>query len=62
MNRVALVSTRAPKCLEPPVLVPVENLLRLARQGAPLRYYRHPFLHAGPTLELKQGLQANRVA
>ena len=30
----------------------------LAARGKTLRYFRHPFLHAGPTSEIKQGLQA----
>jgi peptidoglycan-N-acetylglucosamine deacetylase len=29
----------------------------LAARGRTLRYFRHPFLHAGPTPELKAGLQ-----
>jgi peptidoglycan-N-acetylglucosamine deacetylase len=37
-----------------------EPILRaaLAARGRTLRYYRHPFLHTGPTPEIKQGLQA----
>jgi peptidoglycan/xylan/chitin deacetylase (PgdA/CDA1 family) len=37
-----------------------EPILRaaLAARGRTLRYYRHPFLHAGPTPEKKAGLQA----
>jgi peptidoglycan/xylan/chitin deacetylase (PgdA/CDA1 family) len=36
-----------------------EPLVRaaLAARGKTLRYFRHPFLHAGPTPELKAGLQ-----
>jgi peptidoglycan/xylan/chitin deacetylase (PgdA/CDA1 family) len=30
----------------------------LARHGKSLHYYRHPFLHTGPTTEIKKGLQA----
>jgi len=30
----------------------------LAAHGKKLEYYRHPFLHTGPTPEIKQGLQA----
>ena len=29
----------------------------LSRRGRELRYFRHPFLHTGPTLEKKTGLQ-----
>jgi peptidoglycan-N-acetylglucosamine deacetylase len=37
-----------------------EPILReaLAAHGKKLRYYRHPFLHTGPTAEKKRGLQA----
>ena len=36
-----------------------EPILRaaLAARGKTLRYFRHPFLHAGPTPEIKAGLQ-----
>ena len=36
-----------------------EPLVRaaLAARGRTLRYFRHPFLHAGPTPEIKAGLQ-----
>jgi len=36
-----------------------EPLVRaaLAARGATLRYFRHPYLHAGPTPEIKAGLQ-----
>ncbi len=36
-----------------------EPILRaaLAARGKALRFYRHPFLHAGPTAEIKKGLQ-----
>ena len=37
-----------------------EPVLRaaLAARGRPLRYYRHPFLHTGPTPDIKAGMQA----
>lgn len=37
-----------------------EPILRaaLAARGKPLRFYRHPFLHAGPTPDIKKDLQA----
>ena len=35
-----------------------EPALRQARGGTKPRYFRHPFLHAGPTEEVKQGLAA----
>jgi peptidoglycan-N-acetylglucosamine deacetylase len=40
-------------------IVKGEPLLRdvLSARGKKLVYYRHPFLHAGPTLEIKRGLQ-----
>ena len=40
-------------------IVKGEPILRDALQarGKPLRYFRHPFLHAGPTREVKAGLQ-----
>jgi peptidoglycan/xylan/chitin deacetylase (PgdA/CDA1 family) len=36
-----------------------EPILRaaLAARGKTLRYFRHPYLHAGPTVEIKAGLQ-----
>ena len=36
-----------------------EPILRaaLAARGKSLRYFRHPYLHAGPTVEIKAGLQ-----
>ena len=36
-----------------------EPILRaaLASRGKTLRYFRHPYLHAGPTVEIKAGLQ-----
>jgi peptidoglycan/xylan/chitin deacetylase (PgdA/CDA1 family) len=36
-----------------------EPILRaaLAARGTSLRYFRHPYLHAGPTVEIKAGLQ-----
>jgi peptidoglycan-N-acetylglucosamine deacetylase len=41
-------------------IVKGEPILReaLAAHGKKLRYYRHPFLHTGPTAEKKRGLQA----
>jgi peptidoglycan-N-acetylglucosamine deacetylase len=41
-------------------IVKGEPIIRaaLAARGKTLRYFRHPFLHTGPTPEIKQGMQA----
>jgi len=53
LNNVALADYTAD-------VVKGEPILRAALEarGRGLRYFRHPFLHAGPTAEVKSGLQA----
>ena len=53
LNNVALADYTAD-------VVKGEPILRAALEarGRALRYFRHPFLHAGPTPEVKSGLQA----
>ncbi|HEV8397163.1 MAG TPA: polysaccharide deacetylase family protein [Vicinamibacterales bacterium] len=53
INNVALADYTAD-------VVKGEPILRAALEarGRTLRYFRHPFLHAGPTAEIKSGLQA----
>jgi peptidoglycan/xylan/chitin deacetylase (PgdA/CDA1 family) len=38
-------------------ILAAEPFITKARGGVPSRYFRHPYLQAGPTLEKKQGLQ-----
>ena len=37
-------------------IIKAEPAIRRARGGTPSRYFRHPFLHTGPTEETKQAL------
>jgi len=37
-------------------ILKAEPAIRKARGGSQSRYFRHPFLHTGPTQEVKQGL------
>jgi peptidoglycan-N-acetylglucosamine deacetylase len=52
INNVPLAEYTANVALGEPIL-----RAALAARGKRLRYFRHPYLHAGPTVEIKAGLQ-----
>jgi peptidoglycan-N-acetylglucosamine deacetylase len=52
VNNVPLAEYTANVALGEPIL-----RAALAARGKSLRYFRHPYLHAGPTVEIKAGLQ-----
>jgi peptidoglycan/xylan/chitin deacetylase (PgdA/CDA1 family) len=52
INNVPLAEYTANVTLGEPIL-----RAALAARGKSLRYFRHPYLHAGPTVEIKAGLQ-----
>jgi peptidoglycan/xylan/chitin deacetylase (PgdA/CDA1 family) len=52
INNVPLAEYTANVALGEPIL-----RAALAARGRSLRYFRHPYLHAGPTVEIKAGLQ-----